>query len=194
MQASNKFPRILSLATLLFAVGCALLPTSEEAVTQNGGLAASNLAAGDAEALRALAIRLLSPPYPGAPPAEATRLLVGQLPDDLPFELPLPEGAAVVGSLARGEHLGTEIVLDVNQPPEAVVDFYLKELEALGFTRPGPAPESGFLPAVAGGLALCRDDDEIFLHLSASGIESGNLRFPHSIFAVQFLRWTTSPC
>lgn len=172
MQASNKFPRILSLVTLLFAVGCALLPTSEEAVTQNGGLAASDLAAGDAEALRALAIRLLSPPYPGAPTREATRLLFEQLPDDLPFELPLPEGAAVVGSLARGEHLGTEIVLDVNQSPEAVAEFYLKELEAQGFARPGPIPESGFLPAVSEGLALCHSGDELFLHLSAFGIEN----------------------
>jgi len=40
-------------------------------------------------ALRALALRLLAPRYPGAPAPEHMQLLVGQWPDSLPVDVPL---------------------------------------------------------------------------------------------------------
>ena len=85
----------------------------------------------DEQALRLLARRLLSAPYPGGP-AEEVQILVGELPADLPIEVPLPEGARTIGSLVRGDR-SVQIVLDVDQAADAVVAFYREQLETAGW-------------------------------------------------------------
>jgi hypothetical protein len=51
--------------------------------------------------VRALALRLLAPRYPGMPAPGEIQLLTGRLPDPLPVDIPIPEGATVAGSLSR---------------------------------------------------------------------------------------------
>jgi hypothetical protein len=85
----------------------------------------------DEQLLLTLAQRLLSSPYAGGP-AEEIQILVGKLPPAMPIELPLPEKAKVIGSLVRGDH-GAQIVLDVDQPADAVVAFYRAQLERAGW-------------------------------------------------------------
>ena len=94
---------------------------------------------------RALALRLLAPRFPGAPAPEQTSLFVGRLPDTLPVDIPIPNGAAVLGSLARSpQH--TSIVLDVPLAPERVLDFYRERMEAAGWSEQEPFvnPSGGF--------------------------------------------------
>ncbi|MEJ2556047.1 MAG: hypothetical protein P8186_07450 [Anaerolineae bacterium] len=91
--------------------------------------------------LLTLTQRLLSSPYAGGS-AEEIQILVGKLPPALPIELSLPEKARVIGSLVRGDH-DVQIVLDVDQPADAVVAFYRAQLEPAGWqefdwpVRPG---------------------------------------------------------
>jgi hypothetical protein len=85
----------------------------------------------DEQLLHTLTQRLLTSPYAGGP-AEEIQILVGQLPPALPIELPLPEKARIIGSLVRGDH-GVQIVLDVDQPADAVVAFYRAQLEPAGW-------------------------------------------------------------
>src|SRR5262249_1675782 len=91
--------------------------------------------------------RLLAPPCPGLPDPEDLQLLVGQLPDAVRDELPLPEGVRVVGSLVRGRWR-TEVVLDAEGPAEHVRASFRKALKAAGRRRrrfPPPATfEKGF--------------------------------------------------
>ena len=85
----------------------------------------------DEQVLHTLARRLLSAPYPGGS-AEEVQILVGELPADLPIEVPLPEGARTIGSLVRGDR-SVQTVLDVDQSADAVLAFYREQLETAGW-------------------------------------------------------------
>jgi hypothetical protein len=53
---------------------------------------------GDEQALREFIQQYLSPVYPGAG-NNKMKILIGGLPDGLPVELPMPEGARVIASV-----------------------------------------------------------------------------------------------
>lgn len=112
---------------------------------------------GGESTLRRLAMRLLAPLYPGAPEGEHVELFVGRLPDTLPFEAPIPDGATVLGSLRR-EGQGITIVLDTRLTPEQIRDFYQARMTAAGWSMPEfPGMQGGFSyarPAV--GSLFCR--------------------------------------
>lgn len=105
--------------------------------------------------LQTLLERLLAPVVGAFNPSEPEKLdlLVGRLPERLPTEVPLPEGARVLGSvgLAQARY---EILLDADQSPEQVREFYQQTLAAAGWTLL-PRPHSGaflaqnFLPPLA---------------------------------------------
>ena len=99
----------------------------------------------EAALLRALALRLLPRHYAGGVATETVQLLVGRPPDNLPIDLPLPEGAQVVAS-ATASPLQVVIFLDAAALPEEVLDFYRERLQSAGWYelllhRPG-----GFMP------------------------------------------------
>ena len=69
-----------------------------------------------------LARRLLARRYAGVPAPDGIRILVGRLSAGLPTDIPLPEGAQVVGSLLRSEE-EIEIVLDGSQTTDEVLNL-----------------------------------------------------------------------
>jgi len=95
--------------------------------------------------------RLLSPPYPDQGGQRPTvRLLPGQLPTPLPFDLPVPAESRIVGSAVHDvgdKMLTANVVLDVPGDAGAVLAFYQKELPARGWQiiPLGPGEEHGFL-------------------------------------------------
>ncbi len=118
-------------------------------------------------ALEALIERLTSYPDPSGG-LRRVRLLPGELPSGLPFEIPLPPEARVIGS-AVGEADGT-ILLDVPQSPEEVEAFYARELAARGWEEQRPyLEESGFVSAGVerGGGRFCRGKGGPSLRVSA---------------------------
>lgn len=110
-------------------------------------------------ALRALALRLLAPRYPGMPAPGEIQLLTGRLPDPLPVEIPIPDGATVAGSLVRGVQ-GIEIVLDTHLSPDQIRDFYQARMVAAGWNIPSPGfpgERWGFTPGAAvHSMLFCR--------------------------------------
>jgi hypothetical protein len=81
---------------------------------------------------RDLALRLLdSPLASGAPGETPSALLVGELPHDLPYALPVPDGARVLGTLVRGFPV---VVLAASLAAEAALAFYAERLAAAGWT------------------------------------------------------------
>jgi hypothetical protein len=92
--------------------------------------------------LQELVLRLLA--HPADPRTQNPRLLIGQLPDTLPFDLPLPTGSRVLGSLQRSaEH--AEVIVDVPLAQEETLAFYRAQMQASGWL------EEEFPPGVRAG-------------------------------------------
>ena len=108
---------------------------------------------------RVLVERLLAPPDPnGGPAVGPPRLFPGRLPDGLPPELPMPDGAALVGGSTQDLGQGrwtTEIILDAEQSAERFREVYRRRLLAAGWREdddwPGPG-RHGFVPPGLPGL------------------------------------------
>lgn len=101
---------------------------------------------GDNEALlQELVLRLLT--YPGDPRTQNPRLLVGQLPEALPFDLPLPADCRLLGSLQRSaSHI--EVIFDSSLPEQEVIAFYQERMTAAGWQEEEPFPgmrQGGFV-------------------------------------------------
>ncbi len=102
---------------------------------------------GDA-GLRELALRLLRGSSGDA--LRDLQLLPGALPPTLPFSLPLPPGARVVGALTGRRE--TRVVLDADDAPERVLASYREQLRQAGWTESenpmGGRTTGGFLHTV----------------------------------------------
>ena len=127
--------------------------------------------------LREMIVRLNS--FPGDPRVNNPHVLIGQIPEGLPFELPLPPDSIILGTLIRGPE-SASIVLNVDQPAELVLVWYRERMKEAGVQElemPGVAQRSGFTQTrIAAGMqatfcygsrgpslmvnALSRDKDE----------------------------------
>lgn len=90
---------------------------------------------GGEEALRELALRLLSSSRSEAAGGARPQLFVGRLPDNLPVEVPIPDGFTVLGGLVGVDELlgglQAHIVLDAPMGAEQVRETY-RELMSMG--------------------------------------------------------------
>ncbi len=112
--------------------------------------------------LEELVLRLTA--SPADPRTRQPQLFAGQLPDNLPFELPIPPGSRIVGSLARSPEY-IDIVLDVPLAPEQALAFYKAQMQAAGWSEPeepfgSPMRAGGFvhthLPALSNNALFCK--------------------------------------
>ena len=99
---------------------------------------------GEADAIRELAERLLSPPAPDGP--HHVRLLAGRLPEDV--ALPIPGDARLLGSLVREPGYQTdrdiEVVLDAPGNEEQLLGFFDESLGRGGWkASPDFMPRGG---------------------------------------------------
>ena len=153
----NRSQQIITgLALLgLVVLGLGVLPV----LAQNGGIV--ELIGGDEASLRRFILRtegLLT-----AGDSNVT-ILIEDLPEDLPFELPLPQGARAIGSITVAWP-GTEptythrLVIDTTLQPEALLEFFAENLTAAPWEHLSTMNSSGF---VEGGIATdmyCYGDD-----------------------------------
>lgn len=95
--------------------------------------------------LRELVMRLST--FPGDSRVKHPRLLIEQLPENLPFELPIFPGSRVLGTLIRGpEH--SDIILDADQSPEQVIAWYRERMKQNGveeLEQPPMGMRGGFI-------------------------------------------------
>ncbi len=122
---------------------------------------------GDEESLREFIGRALTYHYPGSEEGR-TRILIGLLPDDLPFDLPIPEGSQIIGSIVRSDPAGTEIILDSPLKSEEAIAFYQDELTGEGWSEPpqdsyGP----GFVSASWPSQTFCDVEGDLVIYLYA---------------------------
>jgi hypothetical protein len=121
---------------------------------------------GDEQSLRKFIQRYFSPIYPGTAEGER-KIQIGSLPDDLPIDLPLPDGAQVVASVQEPSAF-TQVILDASQTPGEVEDFYAQSMVDLGW-RPAPEhqPGGGFVSSWDQGLRFCLDERDAYLEVRA---------------------------
>ncbi|HET9111821.1 MAG TPA: hypothetical protein VFN78_13410 [Ktedonobacterales bacterium] len=105
----------------------------------------------------ALALRMLAHQTYTAP--TNLNLLPGRAPDDLPFTLPVPPGAHIVGSMTHAEPPnGAQVVtilVDAPLSPEQSIAFYTNALEAANWTQDVmPHMHGGFVHAQPGGFTF----------------------------------------
>jgi hypothetical protein len=126
--------------------------------------------AGPPEALLDLYEHLLAPSW-GIGGGGWPDLLPGQVPADLPVEVPLPDGARLVGSVRWIE--SAEVIFDCNMNRDEVIRFYEGHYLSLGWTK----PESMF-PSMGGGFTItamsdiigtyfCKGEQDPWLHVRA---------------------------
>lgn len=125
--------------------------------------------------LAELAARLISPPYPMPDGSTQTATLhPGALPPNAGFDLPLPAGSHLVGSVLRqrtGANPSFDTVLDVPGSPDDVTSFYERELAKKGLTPP-PVPQQmqpGGFQGTAGptkGSMFCKGDGLPYVSIS----------------------------
>jgi hypothetical protein len=80
---------------------------------------------------------------------EDTQILTGRLPESLPADFPIPQGAQIIGSVVDGI-IFTDIFFRVNQAPEEIYSFYQQQLPDVGWqerTSRADNTNSGFLLA-----------------------------------------------
>jgi hypothetical protein len=77
-----------------------------------------------------LALRLAT--YPDDSRTQNAQLLPGQLPDQLPVDIPFPEGSRVLGSLIRNPE-SINVLLDTHLSPEEVLTLYRQRMQAAGW-------------------------------------------------------------
>ncbi|HZC05840.1 MAG TPA: hypothetical protein VE338_09375 [Ktedonobacterales bacterium] len=104
-----------------------------------------------------LALRMLAQQSHASP--ANLRLLPGQAPADLPFTLPLPPGARIVGSMTGAEPQNAPpavtILVDAPLSPEQSVGFYVDALQAANWTQEVmPHMRGGFVHVQPGGFTF----------------------------------------
>jgi hypothetical protein len=142
-------------ATALVIVVAILALTAIETRLAGPGLSPVAAQQEDAAQIRDLAERLLTYPY-GTSAGDAARaqLLLGRLPADFPFALPIPQGGRLVGSAVRtagSAMMGIEVALEAPGTPAQILTFYDTALPATGLTL-APSSSSGsggFQPGAA---------------------------------------------
>lgn len=128
---------------------------------------------GDEQALRDFIGRYISPGYPGAPVSD-TLILIGGLPEDLPFPLAIPEDAVVLGSVVQEPPFGITIIADTQLSAEEVTAFYAGALSGDDWQEAtNYGPTGGFVTQPAQGATYCYGDDEASLNFSAMELPDG---------------------
>jgi len=127
----------------------------------------SEVVGGDEAALREFIGRALTYHYPGA--TGGTTVLVGGLPENLGFDLPVPEDSRVIGSIVRGTmEGGTEIILDVDLAPAEAIVFYREQLLEAGWEeQTQQAYGGGFVSGSSPSTPFCLGENEAVIFLSA---------------------------
>jgi hypothetical protein len=119
----------------------------------------------DESSVYTLATRLI-PTHGRSDRAVEPRLVAGRMPDDLPFPLPVPPGATVIGASVEDEFV--MVVLDTDLSPRGVVAFYRDALPRAGWEEPDSGrSRGGFEQAAHGHAGFIRQGAKLWLNAHA---------------------------
>lgn len=124
---------------------------------------------GDEASLRTFIERMMGPgPYD----TDGVTIYIEELPTDLPFELPIPEGASIIGTSERSTY--ADILLDTDLEPLAVRDFYREALSGENWRDVSLNMQGGGFQSGPVDAQFCYQDMEAQLNVFASKNASGS--------------------
>lgn len=130
----------------------------------------------DPEAVRELLTYIAAPYAPAGP----VTVYVGSLPEEVPFELPLPENTRIVGSVMSqsGGPAYSQVYLASALSAEELMTYFSENLptelwEQVNLNSGGPR---GFNAPVTANAQFCYQEDEAFLDMTAFTEEDGETR------------------
>ncbi|MBN2472546.1 MAG: hypothetical protein JXN59_17605 [Anaerolineae bacterium] len=144
---------------LMILAALAILFTGAISVLAQGGDTTAIVLGGDEAGLRAMLARTGVSYGPGY---DRSEVHVGSLPDEVPFALPLPDNARIIGSIL--ERLSGDlptlirIYLNSDLDPQVVTEFYMDTLTGTDWREYSTFQGSGFVDAASTGAIYCYQD------------------------------------
>ncbi len=178
-----------TLALLLFSAGCTIMPiqptapqvnTTPATVTEQATVTSTQeitetvtIVGGNEETLRQFLRQYFVQPFASNNETNTT-LYIGALPDDLPFNLELPDGMTVAGSVVTtGEFPSTQLILAAQQNAVENVNVLREQLLDQGYTRPTQSGNEIFQSQSNEYAPLCSPDDRFMVMLNGVTMEDG---------------------
>lgn len=161
----------MSLKYVLAIALFALIGLGASAEQQNESISNESVMVGE-PATEELANRLLQVAYMGGPELTQAELLPGKLPEQMPVDLPIPNGSRIVGSEIL-EDIGITVVMDVAMTPDEALDFYRDALVPQNWTETDiMGMERGFIGG-SGSTIFCKGARDPSVMVSAYALENG---------------------
>jgi len=127
---------------------------------------------GNEESLREFIKQWLVPVYPDGSSQDMT-VYIGSMPKDLPYDLPTPDDARMIGSIT-GSWVDYMLIFDTNLPSKSIHEFYAKTLIEKGWNEaPTNQGQSGFVSQSDLYSGYCHEDDDVFLNVETPSISDG---------------------
>ena len=136
------------------------LATSSELQNESSGPQAEELATG-----------LQQDTYNDSPELNGVQRLPGQLPPDMPVDLPIPDGARIVESEIQEDSV-IFVILDVPMTPDLTLDFYRQHLASQNW-REIPGMNRGFVEQGVFSVNFCQGPNNSSLIVTATPQENG---------------------
>jgi hypothetical protein len=103
-----------------------------------------------------------------------TRAFIGSLPDNLSFDVPMPDGARVIGSVASDQQFSyTQILLEIEGSQEDIQAFYTEAFSGEDRTQPQMGQQGGFVSGMGPQLSYCNTSADAALNITMAQKEQG---------------------
>ena len=148
--------------------------TSAESVTaQNGSEIKVEVVGGDDASLREFIKQWMTPGgYPGSSIEDMT-VYIGSTPENLPYELPVPENSRTIGSITGG-WVDYQLLFDSDLDSKAVSAFYSKSLPDQGWQQaPTNQGQGGFISQSDQYQYYCQKDGNAYLTIETPSTSEG---------------------
>lgn len=144
--------------------------TSDKTNTGEGVTTSSiEVVGGDEESLREFIRQWLTPVYPDGSSQDMT-VYIGSTPGDLPYDLPTPDDARIIGSIT-GSWVDYMLIFDTNLSSKSIHEFYAQNLTDQGWHEAPRGPgQGGFFSHSDLYSGYCREDDDVFLNVETPSI------------------------
>jgi hypothetical protein len=124
---------------------------------------------GNEESLREFIKQWFMPVYPGGSSQNMT-VYIGSTPKDIPYDLPTPDDARIIGSIT-GSWVDYMLIFDTSLPSESIHEFYAQTLADKGWrAAPTNQGQGGFVSQSDSYSGYCHEDDNAFLNVETPSI------------------------
>jgi len=144
---------------------------TETNTAKEGSERSIEIVGGDEESLREFIKQWLIPVYPDGSSQNMT-ISIGTLPNDIPYDLPVPEDSRIIGSI-MGSWVDYLLIFDTSLPSEQIHEFYDQTLIEKGWREaPTNQGQGGFISQSDLYNGYCYKEDEAFLSVETPSVSA----------------------